>query len=78
MSKTKQKTRQFNVMLTENEHEVLRNMAETYGCSAGQVVRMCIRARSSFLSGNFCCADGTPCFAPHMHAGRQVSCQNQS
>ena len=72
MSEPKQKTRQFNVMLTENEHEILRNMAEASGCSAGHVVRMCIRARAAFLEGNYCCADGTPCMVPQMHQARRV------
>lgn len=70
MPKTKTQTRQFNVMLSEDEHERLRAMAAEQGVSSGQIVRMALRARASFCSGRYCCADGSPCMVPQMHQAR--------
>lgn len=70
MPKQKTQTRQFNVMLSEREHQALRDMSEADGLSAGQIVRMAIRAKVACRDGKPCCGDGTPCLVPQMHIGR--------
>lgn len=67
MKAENKKVRQFNVMLTENEHRGLTALSESEGISAAQVIRLSLRARIAMSEGQPVCSNGQSCFMPQMH-----------
>jgi hypothetical protein len=67
MKDANKKVKQFNLMLTQNEHAALARLSETEGVSAAQVLRLALRARVAMSEGQPLCASGQSCFMPHMH-----------
>jgi hypothetical protein len=61
-------------MITETDRVLLGKLAEALGMTMGQVVRQSIRAAiSHHLHFAPSCANGQPCYVPHMHPRRQAN-----
>lgn len=64
-------TKQFNVLLDKSERHMLAELAKSQRASSGFILRQLI-ARAYAMQYQNCpvCANGTPCFVPHMHHSR--------
>lgn len=59
----------FNLLLSQDEMIMLKELAALSGQSAGSEVRAALRARFSMLIlATPCCANGQHCFVPQMHS----------
>lgn len=68
MSSKSKKTKQFNVLMAPAELEMLQELAETLGVSAGLAVRLSVKYHHQHLCLRAPrCASGQVCYVPHLH-----------
>jgi hypothetical protein len=61
----------FNLLLTQPERDMLRQLSELRNHSRGQVLRDLIKAAHQMQLQNYpVCATGQPCYMPQIHVGR--------
>lgn len=61
------KTRNFNVLLDEEEYANLEVLSTEYKVTKGEILRQGLRYRfAQFKEGIYVCADGSRCLVPHL------------
>lgn len=62
----------FNILLAPAEYEKLQELAAAVDGSMGHAIRSAVnQAHAMVCLGVPTCADGQPCYVPHMHAQRR-------
>lgn len=69
MPPKKSKTKQFNVMMSTADREMVNQLSEHLEVTAGEVVRKAILYfHGHQIKGMPMCANGRPCLVPQLHA----------
>lgn len=67
------RTHTTQILLSPEEHNNARRLAEQAGLSLGALIRHLLVLRGLMLwYASPCCADGQRCYVPHMHPPRPV------